>query len=151
MVINPRKVAGEFKMENYLAQAFVETISEMAFIDAIQDDVKSVMEEQIGYKLTILRPFSDHIYVFFPKKVVSQMIENMFAGEENIHSPEICFDCVAEFLNVLAGKYFQLAKPDQLFELSLPTQAELEDVPREFIPLAFKTAEGHNIMVYHKL
>ncbi len=136
---------------NYLSEAFIDTLGKMSFLDAALTLDSPETITQVGFKLTILRPFADQIYVFFPKSVVSEMVDNLFDGQDNVHNSEIILDCVAEFLNIFAGTYFQLMTPNKLFELGLPQEARMEEISKDYQSLFFKTVNDEIISVYHKL
>ncbi|MBF0442438.1 MAG: chemotaxis protein CheX [Oligoflexales bacterium] len=107
-------------INNIVRQATIETLGEMAFIDAIEteDDVSSI-RDPICVGIKLLMPFYGDLYIICPKNLAIHLVKNVFPAESD-NNPSLVNDAILEFCNIVAGKIFQIKFPEILFELGIP-------------------------------
>lgn len=140
-----------------IAKSFIESMSEMAFLDTIKtyDFDENQLKNYYGVRIKILMPFLHDILVFMKRDTLVKIRDNLISEEIAVISEEeILWDCMQEFLNIFAGRIFQNLSPDLLFELGLPEKFEFKDGATDlkgYTSQYFVTDDGNQIYVAHKL
>ncbi len=139
------------EFRNAVDAAFIDSISEMGFIDVAScaDIPIDSIINPLPSRIKVMMPFLQDIVVVFPESIVLNMKKNLFA--DSIDEPSV-YDTVYEFLNVFAGRIFQIASPDMLFELSIPEGIDLlkTDLSKHK-KHTYQSSCGKHIIVWHKL
>ena len=141
------------KMRDVVNAAFIDTINEFGFVNVISHqkfDINPV-ENFCGYKMTILLPFKQDVFVVMEKFLAKEIAENVAGREKQIFYDDYS-DSLAELLNVFVGKVFQYSHPDLLYEISLPSEVNIESLDISgYESHYFITEYDRKVSVFHRL
>ena len=141
-------------MQDIINNAVITTMSEMSFLDVIPVDSFDLHELQkpLAYSIHIELPQPGEMVALLPSHLICLMGQNVWADKFDIHNEEMILDCIAEFLNVAAGKILQDAIPNILFELEPPQKLKAGAISlRDYQLHFYKTAEEEFFCVGHSL
>jgi len=150
-------MVGEINMEknelviHKMAEIFVETMQQMAFIDIAPVEKKfSFSQEALAVKLEVLMPYTGDLIVVFDKDLAKEFASNVF-GEAQINLiNEPLADATSEFMNVIIGKIFAVFAPDMLFELGLPKSISAVFDSSPYVVQSYVSPEGKNMAFYFR-
>jgi len=136
-----------------LADVFIEVMQGTGFVDvALAEKTYVKGERSYVVKLDILMPYLGDLVVEFSEDVASQMVCNISGKDYNSEEGHVIYtDIVNEFLNVFAGKLFEVLAPQLLFEIGLPAQVAKSSLGLDkYEVLHFMTPEGFGVDLYKK-
>jgi len=116
------KLKSEFQLRRAVGSSVVKTLSDMAFIDAVEmpDHGEQIVFSHVIH-IDIYEPEKGEIALFLPSECKKLIIENIY-GEDwsTLHATEID-DCLLEILNVLTGNFLnEYCGKDARHNISLP-------------------------------
>jgi len=116
------KLKSEPKLRNAIASSVVKTLSDMAFIDAVEmpDPGEQIVFSHIIH-IDIFEPEEGEVALFLPSECKKLIVENIY-GEDwsTLHATEID-DCLLEILNVLTGNFLnEYCGKEARHNISLP-------------------------------
>lgn len=143
-------------LKEALDNSMTSTMAEMGFIDTIPDKSGNLtlkdIESPMAVKLGILLPFLGDMIIVAPHSVCKLFISNIYTEPIDPQDQDILKDTLAEIINIVCGKLFQIAAPDVLFELGLPEIIDPDGLDlKDYTIQFYKTAQDEHICMAHKV
>lgn len=128
---------------DHLADATLETIESMAFMEVIKSGKTTPYDEhlvRLRVEILINKPFPGELRLVLPIDLAIQFTKNMYNLEEDEITEQLMEDVLGEIINIVSGRLMaDLIPPDQTFDLGLPligpdvfVQAEASSLSVEF-------------------